>query len=119
MSRLWQVLKPPPFRAELPVSGRMTFLTPQSGKANAPAMPEQDEAIAQLSFEAALKRLEEIVRRLESGEESLDESIRLYGEGDALKKQCEARLEAAQAKIERIQFGRDGQPSGTAPFDGG
>ncbi len=81
-------------------------------------MPDQPEAIAALSFEAALKRLEEIVKRLESGEASLDESIELYGEGDRLKQQCEARLQAAQARIEKIQFGRDGQPAGTAPFDG-
>ena len=96
-----------------------TRLTLKAAEAIAPAMSDQQEAISQLSFEAALKRLEEIVRRLESGEEPLDESIRLYGEGDALKKQCEARLEAAQAQIEKIQFGRDGQPSGIAPFDGG
>ena len=81
-------------------------------------MSDQAPAIADLSFEAALKRLEEIVRRLESGEASLDESIELYGEGDALKQQCEARLQAAQARIEKIQFGRDGEPSGTVPFDG-
>ena len=82
-------------------------------------MSDQADAIQQLSFEAALKRLEEIVRKLESGEASLDESIELYGEGDRLKQQCEARLQAAQARIERIQLGRDGQPAGTAPFDGG
>jgi exodeoxyribonuclease VII small subunit len=84
------------------------------------AMPDQfdqHDAIAQLSFEAALKRLEEIVRKLESGEAPLDESIELYAEGDRLKQQCEARLQAAQARIEKIQFGRDGSPSGTAPFD--
>jgi exodeoxyribonuclease VII small subunit len=81
-------------------------------------MSEQPEEITQLSFEAALKRLEEIVRKLESGEASLDQSIELYGEGDRLKQQCEARLQAAQARIEKIQFGRDGNPSGTAPFDG-
>ena len=81
-------------------------------------MPDQPEAITQLSFEAALKRLEEIVRKLESGEASLDESIQLYGEGDRLKQQCEARLEAARAKIEKIQFTPDGSPSGTVPFDG-
>jgi exodeoxyribonuclease VII small subunit len=81
-------------------------------------MPEPSEEIAELSFEAALKRLEEIVRRLESGEAPLDESIQLYGEGDRLRQQCEARLQAAQAKIEKIQLGRDGQPTGTAPFDG-
>ena len=80
-------------------------------------MSDQRQPITELSFEAALKRLEEIVRKLESGEASLDESIELYGEGDRLKQQCEARLQAAQAKIEKIQFGRDGSPSGTSPFD--
>ena len=82
-------------------------------------MADQPEEIAELSFEAALKRLEEIVRRLESGEEPLDESIKLYGEGDRLKQQCEARLEAAQARIEKITLGRDGAPSGTVPFGDG
>ena len=80
-------------------------------------MSDQPETIQQLSFEAALKRLEEIVRKLESGEASLDESIELYAEGDRLKQQCEARLQAAQARIEKIQLGRVGQPAGTAPFD--
>ena len=82
-------------------------------------MAEAGTDISELSFEAALKRLEEIVRKLESGEASLDEAIELYGEGDRLKQQCEARLQAAQARIEQIQFTRDGQPSGTAPFGGG
>ena len=80
-------------------------------------MSDQHEAITQLSFEAALKRLEEIVRKLESGEAALDESISLYAEGDRLKQQCEARLRDAQARIEKIQVGRDGQPGGTTPFD--
>ena len=87
-------------------------------KANADPMSEQPETIAQLSFEAALKRLEEIVRTLEGGEASLDASIELYEEGERLKQQCEARLQAAQARIEKIQFGRDGRPAGIAPFDG-
>jgi len=77
---------------------------------------EQQPDVAGLSFEAALKRLEEIVHKLESGEAPLDEAIALYGEGDKLKQQCEARLAAAQARIEKIQFGRDGSPAGTAPF---
>lgn len=81
-------------------------------------MADETEEVAQLSFEAALKRLEEIVRKLESGEAPLDDAIRLYAEGDRLKQQCESRLQAAQAKIEQIQFGRDGAPSGTAPFGG-
>ena len=87
--------------------------------ANARVMAEeQAQDVTQLSFEAALKRLEEIVRKLESGEASLDEAIELYSEGDRLKQQCEARLQAAQARIEKIQFGRDGSPAGTVPFGG-
>ena len=78
----------------------------------------QEDEVAQLSFEAALKRLEEIVRKLESGEAPLDEAIDLYSEGDRLKQQCEARLKAAQARIEKIQLGPGGAPEGTAPFDG-
>ena len=58
------------------------------------------------------------MRKLESGEASLDEAITLYGEGDRLKQQCEARLAAAQANIEQIQFGPGRRPAGTAPFGG-
>ena len=77
---------------------------------------EQQE---QLSFEDALKRLEEIVRTLERGEAPLDQSIELYQEGDKLKRHCEARLKAAQARIEQIAFGSDGNPKGVTPFDAG
>ena len=93
-------------------------MTPGPGGINAGPMGDEPQDFEALSFEAALKRLEEIVRKLESGEASLDEAIALYGEGDRLRQQCEARLQAAQAKIEQIQFGRDGAPSGTAPFGG-
>jgi exodeoxyribonuclease VII small subunit len=92
-------------------------LTPAADGIKARAMTDEaQDNVAALSFEAALKRLEEIVRKLESGEASLDEAIALYGEGDRLKQQCEARLAAAQARIEQIQFGPGGAPSGTAPF---
>ena len=77
------------------------------------------EEVSTLSFEAALKELECIVARLESGEESLDESITLYTRGDALRAQCEARLKDAQARIEKISLGADGRPTGIEPFDGG
>ena len=72
-----------------------------------------------MSFEDALKRLEEIVRKLESGEAPLDQSIELYQEGDRLKRHCEARLKAAQARIEQIALGSDGKPKGVTPFDAG
>ena len=73
--------------------------------------------IEQMSFEAALAELEQIVRSLEQGQAPLDESIELYQRGDRLKRHCEARLKAAQARIEQIALGPDGQPKGTAPFD--
>lgn len=69
------------------------------------------------SFEDALKALEEIVRKLESGEAPLDESIALYEQGHRLRALCQARLDAAQARIEQIVLGADGQPAGTRPFD--
>lgn len=75
--------------------------------------------LSALSFEQALKRLEEIVARLESGDAALDESITLYTQGEALRAQCEARLKDAQARIEKITLGADGAPAGTAPFDAG
>ena len=81
--------------------------------------PAADLSSSELSFEDALKRLEEIVRTLERGEAPLDQSIELYQEGDKLKRHCEARLKAAQARIEQIAFGSDGQPQGVKPFDAG
>ena len=75
--------------------------------------------VSQLSFEAALQRLEEIVRTLEKGEAPLDQSIALYQEGDRLKRHCEARLKDAQARIEQISLGQDGKPAGLTDFDDG
>jgi exodeoxyribonuclease VII small subunit len=84
-----------------------------------PPMDRSSPPAAELSFEDALKRLEEIVRTLEKGEAPLDQSIALYQEGDRLKRHCEARLKDAQARIDQIAFGSDGQPSGVKPFDAG
>ncbi len=72
-----------------------------------------------MSFEAALAELEQIVRSLEQGQAALDESIELYQRGDRLKRLCEARLKDAQARIEKIALGPDGQPAGVTPFDAG
>jgi exodeoxyribonuclease VII small subunit len=62
--------------------------------------------------------LETIVRRLEGGDVSLEESVTLYERGHALRAHCEARLAAAQARIEQVSL-VDGQPAGTAPFGEG
>jgi exodeoxyribonuclease VII small subunit len=70
-----------------------------------------------LSFEKALAQLEEIVARLEGGKVDLDESIRLYERGGALKKICEEKLKQAEARIEKITLDPSGKPKGTEPLD--
>jgi exodeoxyribonuclease VII small subunit len=52
------------------------------------------------SFEEALKKLEEIVQRLERGELSLEESLTCYEEGIRLSRFCHTKLEEAERKIE-------------------
>ena len=70
-----------------------------------------------MTFEAALKALEEIVSRLERGEAPLAESIVIYERGDALRKHCDALLRQAEARVEKIRVGADGKPAGVEPLD--
>ncbi len=65
--------------------------------------------LAALPFEKALAELEDIVRRLERGDVPLEDSIAIYERGEALKKHCEALLKKAEARIEKITIGPDGQ----------
>ncbi len=76
-----------------------------------------DKPIDDMTFEEALAALEVTVRRLESGDVPLDESIALYERGERLRTACQARLDAAQAKIDKIVTDAEGKPSGTVPFD--
>ena len=80
-------------------------------------MPATDADIAGLSFEAALKELEQIVDRLEKGTVELEESIAIYARGEALKRHCNDLLKSAEQKIEKITLGADGRPGGTEPLD--
>jgi exodeoxyribonuclease VII small subunit len=70
-----------------------------------------------LPFETALAELEEIVRKLERGEVSLEESITIYERGEALKKRCEELLRQAEARVEKITLDAAGKPTGTGPLD--
>ena len=81
------------------------------------AMSEPEPEIAAMSFEDALRALEEVVRGLESGEVPLDATISLYERGEKLRAHCQARLDAAQARIEQVVKNADGQAVGTQPFD--
>jgi exodeoxyribonuclease VII small subunit len=94
-------------------------LTPSSILAKPDVMDGAAPDIAGMSFEDALRALEDVVRKLETGEVPLEESISLYERGEALRRHCQARLDAAQARIEKIVAGPDGKATGTVPFDGG
>lgn len=67
------------------------------------------------SFEEALKELEAIVRRLESGGQDLEAAIKDYERGMALKGLCEKRLSEAKLKVDKIIGTKDGKPV-TEPF---
>ncbi len=58
-----------------------------------------------MSFEAALRELEDIVSRLEQGEVDLEDSISLYERGQALKAHCETKLKAAESRLEKVVQG--------------
>jgi exodeoxyribonuclease VII small subunit len=74
--------------------------------------------VAEMSFEDALRELEQVVGKLERGEVPLDESIALYERGALLKGRCEAKLKDAEEKVAKLTLDGDGQPTGTAPLDG-
>lgn len=94
-------------------------MTPARIVATPQAMDETGPEIAAMTFEQALKALEDVVRRLEGGEVPLDESIGLYERGEALRRHCQARLDAAQARIDKIVAGPDGKAAAAVPFDAG
>jgi exodeoxyribonuclease VII small subunit len=73
--------------------------------------------VSEMNFEQALRALEEIVHKLESGEAPLDESIALYERGNQLRTLCQQRLDAAKVRIDAITLGADGAPTGTTAFD--
>src|SRR6202007_1556578 len=78
----------------------------------APSYPD----IATLSFEEALRELESIVRRLESGQAELEASITDYTRGMALKDHCQKKLADAKLKVEAIVQNSGGTVT-TRPFD--
>jgi exodeoxyribonuclease VII small subunit len=78
---------------------------------------EANGDVGALPFEKALAELESIVGRLEAGDVALEESIRIYERGEALKRRCEALLREAEARVEKITRDAAGRPTGTEPLD--
>lgn len=76
-----------------------------------------DENLAAISFEDALRELEVIVTSLEDGDVSLDDAIAAFERGTALKTHCQARLEEARMKVEQIKLPVDDtRPIETSTF---
>ena len=75
----------------------------------APA-PVGEGAADAMSFEAAMTELEGLVQKLERGQLSLEQSITAYERGTALRRHCEAKLEAARLRVEAIAFDKSGEP---------
>lgn len=80
-------------------------------------MTTKPAAPSSLTFEAALAELEGIVDQLEKGQVGLEESIKLYERGEALKRHCDGLLKTAEARIEKITLDASGKPQGAQPLD--
>jgi exodeoxyribonuclease VII small subunit len=80
------------------------------------AEPPLPPDIVKLPFEEAMAELEKLVQRLEAGQVKLDEAMDAYERGSLLKRHCEAKLNEAKAKLERIGQNADGTLS-TSPAD--
>jgi exodeoxyribonuclease VII small subunit len=88
---------------------------PKEGQMGKPQDSHAD--IAAMTFEQALKELEQIVGKLERGDVELEPSIDLYERGEALRAHCDQLLKRIEAKVEKITLDSQGEPKGTAPLD--
>ena len=75
---------------------------------NTPA-PKKPEPPKKPDFERSLARLEEVVRKLESPQLSLDEAMKLFEEGVVLSRECQKQLEEAEGKVEILLEKADGK----------
>ena len=70
-----------------------------------------------MSFEDAMKALEDVVAQLERGEVALEQSLALYDRGAALKAHCAAKLKEAEEKVELIRAA-EGRAVAVSPVEG-
>ncbi|MFY0678947.1 MAG: exodeoxyribonuclease VII small subunit [Thalassovita sp.] len=77
-----------------------------------------ENPVNEMSFEEAMKELEQVVGQLERGDVALEDSIKLYERGAELKKRCETKLKEAEEKVAAITLDGDGQPAGLKPVEG-
>lgn len=79
-------------------------------------VPKKPETPKRPDFERSLARLEEVVRRLESPQLSLDEAMKLFEEGVELSRECQKQLEEAEGRVEILLKKADGKMS-AEPFE--
>ena len=77
-----------------------------------------DKPLDDMSFEEAIRELEQVVTQLDRGDVALEDSIKLYERGAALKARCEAKLKEAEEKVAQITLDANGQPKGATPVEG-
>ncbi|GGD20647.1 exodeoxyribonuclease VII small subunit [Sinisalibacter lacisalsi] len=77
-----------------------------------------EKPVEEMSFEEAMQELEAVVGQLERGDVALEDSIKLYERGAALKARCEVKLKEAEEKVAAITLDANGNPSGTKPVEG-
>ncbi|WP_415922295.1 exodeoxyribonuclease VII small subunit [Tateyamaria sp. SN6-1] len=77
-----------------------------------------DRPVDEMSFEEAMAELEQVLGQLERGDVALDDSIKLYERGAALKTRCETKLREAEEKVAAITTDADGNPTGLKPVEG-
>ena len=87
----------------------------RADRVNSPA-PKKPEPPKKPDFERSLARLEEVVRRLESPQLSLDDAMKLFEEGVALSRECQKQLEEAEGRVEILLKKADGKLA-AEPFD--
>lgn len=63
-----------------------------------------------MTFEASMQRLEQIVRTMERGDAPLEESLKLFQEGTELVRSCGKLLEEAKLQVKKIMTAPDGSP---------
>ena len=82
-----------------------------------PATNKPTETPRKGDFEKSLARLEEVVKRLENTDLSLDEAMKLFEEGVKLSRECQKQLEEAEGRVEILLKKADGKISAAQPFE--
>jgi len=79
--------------------------------------PKLEADIKAMSFEEALKELEQIVGKLEAGQVDLSQSIHFYERGEVLRAHCEKQLKDAELRIEKISMNANGEVTASVAAD--